>query len=78
MSASEGRRQAAARAIRALLGRVRCRPGKDQEHLAKRIAMGHMAPDSTVEDFNALIRDVLGQGTSVVYCYPFAGVDYYG
>lgn len=73
----ETHRQAAAEAIRALRHQVQWKPEKDEQHLAKRKAMGHLPDEATVEDYDALISAVLDEANSLVYHYPFGGKDYY-
>ena len=67
----------AAEAIRTLRPLVRWKPKKDEQHVAKRKAMGHLPDEATLNDYNEIIRAILGQANALVYRYPFGSVDYY-
>jgi hypothetical protein len=56
-------------AIRQLRDQIRCKPGKARQHLAKRIALGHLPPEATVADYDALIRRVVQTPTAEVFVY---------
>jgi hypothetical protein len=56
-------------AIRQLRDQVRWKPGKARQHLAKRIALGHLPPETTVADYEALIRRVVQTPTAEVFVY---------
>jgi hypothetical protein len=56
-------------AIRQLWDQVRWKPGKARQHLAKRIALGHLPPEATVADYDALIRRVVQTPTAEVFVY---------
>jgi len=38
-------------AIRQLRDQVRWKPGKDRQHLAKRVALGHLPSEATAADY---------------------------
>ena len=56
-------------AIRQLRDQVRWKPGKARQHVAKRIALGHLPPAATVADYDALIRRVVQTPTAEVFVY---------
>ena len=58
-----------AEAISRLRERVRWRPGRDVQHLAKRIALGHLPDRTTVADYDALILHVVSTPTATVFAY---------
>jgi len=58
-----------AEAIRRLREGVHWRPGKDVQHLAKRIELGHLPAETTVTDYEALILCVVRTPTAVVFAY---------
>lgn len=56
-------------AIRQLRAQVRWKLGKARQHLAKRIALGHLPPEATAADYDALIRRVVQTATAEVFIY---------
>lgn len=56
-------------AIRRLREHVRWRPGRDSQHLAKRIALGHLPVGTTVAEYDALILRVVNTPTAEVFTY---------
>ena len=56
-------------AIRRLRERVRWRPGKNSQHLAKRIELGHLPVGTTLAEYEAIIICVLRTSTAEVFVY---------
>ncbi|MGH8059885.1 MAG: hypothetical protein ACREOH_22050 [Candidatus Entotheonellia bacterium] len=63
-------------AVRRLRERVRWKPGKDVQHLAKRIALGHLSVGTTLAEYDALILRVLNTPTAAVFAYHWGGTLY--
>jgi len=78
MTNQEDLRPLAVAAILMLRSRVRWKPGKDTQHVEKRIRVGHLQAGTTLEEYNRIISDILRQPDSSVYHYPFNGADYFG
>jgi len=64
-------------ALDALRNEVRWRPGKDEKHLAKRKAMGHLPQHFSLGDYNALINELIRDDRGIVYLYGFIAERYY-
>jgi hypothetical protein len=77
MAVDDHHRSAAALAISALRGQVQWKPGKGEQHLAKRKAMGQLTEEATMDDYNALIGELLNNADGLVYHYPVGSKDYY-
>jgi len=58
-------------AIRQLRDHVRWKPGKDRQHVAKRIALGHLPPEDTTADYDALIQRIVQIPTAEVFVYQW-------
>jgi hypothetical protein len=56
-------------AIRRLREGLRWRPGKDTEHLAKRIELGHLPVGTTLAEYEAIIIRVISTSTAEVFVY---------
>ena len=56
-------------AIRRLRERVRWKPEKAVQHLAKRVDLGHLPPGTTVAAYNALIRRIVQTPAAEVWVY---------
>lgn len=67
----------ASSALSALRKKLRWKPGKDIQHLEKRKAMGHLPKHSSLEDYNALINELIGEDSNIVYLYEFGTKRYY-
>jgi len=65
----EEEQQRIAAAIRRLREGVRWRPGRDAQHLAKRLAPGHLPHAPTMADYTALILRVVRTPTATVFAY---------
>jgi len=74
---SQELRLLAAAAIRMVGHHVRWKPGKDIQHLEKRIRRGHLAQGTSLAQYNQLIQKVLNEPESNVYHYPFGQDDYF-
>jgi hypothetical protein len=73
----EAHKRAARGAIRALAQKVRWKPGKDSAHLSKRQTMGHLPVETTVAEYDTLIRELVSDPSHAVYHYPFGTSNYY-
>ena len=78
MTSQDDLRPLAVAAILMLRSRVRWKPGKDTQHLEKRIRVGHLQVGTTLEEYNRIISEILRQPDGAVYHYPFNGDDYFG
>jgi hypothetical protein len=56
-------------AIRRLREGLRWRPGKDTEHLAKRIELGHLPVGTTLAEYEAIIIRDISTSTAEVFVY---------
>lgn len=56
-------------AIRRLREGVRWRPGKNAQHLAKRIEHGHLPVETTLAEYEAIIIRVISTSTAEVFVY---------
>ena len=56
-------------AIRRLRDHVQWKPGKAHQHLAKRIALGHLPLHTTVAEYEALIHRVIHTAAAEVWVY---------
>ena len=56
-------------AIRRLREGLRWRLGKDTQHLAKRIELGHLPVGTTLADYEAIIIRVISTSTAEVFVY---------
>ena len=63
-------------AIRQIRSEIRWRPGKDKAHLAKRIERGHLPPETSLDEYYAIIRLVLTHPEAVVYVFQFGEIFY--
>jgi hypothetical protein len=67
----------ASSALNALRREIRWKPGKDEKHLEKRKAMGHLPKHSSLEDYNTLINKLIRDDSNIVYLYEFKMERYY-
>ncbi|MGH7802021.1 MAG: hypothetical protein ACREOW_15570 [Thermodesulfobacteriota bacterium] len=67
----------AASGINAISKEVRWKLRKDEEHLKKRKARGHLLEDTTLKDYNALISGLVSNNENNVYLYKFGLSRYY-
>ena len=63
-------------AIRTTQKKLRWKLGKDIKHLETRKAWGHLPPDATLEDYQAIIKAILHDDDASVYLYHY-GNDFY-
>lgn len=63
--------------LKALRQRIQWKPGKAASHLEKRKVMGHLPQESSVEDYNGVIRDLVSDAEHAVYVYRFGSERYY-
>jgi hypothetical protein len=56
-------------AIHRLREGVRWRLGKDAQHLAKRIELGHLPVGTTLADYEAIVIRVISTSTAGVFVY---------
>ena len=63
-------------ALRQLRRQLRWRPGKAQQHVGKRVALGHLPPQATVATYEALIQTILQTPTAAVWVYRWGEVTY--
>ena len=63
-------------AIRRLRERVRWRPGKNTQHLAKRIELGHLPFGTTLAEYEATIIRVISTSTAEVFVYRWGEILY--
>lgn len=69
-------RQQVVYAIQRARQQIRWKPGKAEQHLSKRILLGHLAPGTTVEAYESMILHVLNEPQSRVFIFTYAGVHY--
>jgi hypothetical protein len=55
---------------------IKWKPGKAEPHLAKRVRLGHLPEDSTLENYEAIIAAVTNDRKSNVYAYVYDRVIY--
>jgi hypothetical protein len=58
-------------AIRLVQAGVRWKRGKAQQHLQKRVALGHLEPEAQLDDYEAIISALVHNAYSEVYVYVF-------
>ena len=58
-------------AIRQVQRNIRWKPGKDESHLKKRIALGHLPSGTMLTEYEAIIRTILLHPEAVVYVFQF-------
>ena len=63
-------------AIRRLREGVCWRPGKNTQHLAKRIELGHLPVRTTLPEYEAIIIRVISTSTAEVFVYRWAATFY--
>jgi hypothetical protein len=78
MNSEDNIRPLAVAAVLALRSRLRWKPGKDIQHLEKRIRVGHLPVGTTLDEYNRIISEILRHSDSAIYHYPFDGDDYFG
>ena len=63
-------------AIRRLREGVRWRSGKDTQHLAKRIELGHLLVGTTLAEYEAIVIRVISTPTAEVFVYRWGEARY--
>ena len=63
-------------AIRELRAEIRWKPGKAEQHLAKRVRRGHLIAGSSLVDYEQIIKAIISNNASQVYRYDFGGTNY--
>lgn len=66
---SESLHLATAQAVRQARIEIRWKPGKDVEHLQKRIQFQQLAPETTLADYEAMIKLLLHDLDALLYLY---------
>jgi len=62
-------------AICRLRERVRWRPGKDTQHLAKRIELGQLPVGTTLAEYDAIFIGAISPSTAEVVVYRLEGIE---
>ncbi len=65
-----------AEAIRRVQAHVRWKPGKDHQHLTKRIRQGHLAFATTLAEYQQIILTIVSHPDAFVYVYRYGSTDY--
>jgi hypothetical protein len=63
-------------AIRQLREQVRWRRGREVQHLAKRMALGHLQIGTTVAEYDTLIMRIINTPTAEVFAYRWGETIY--
>ena len=66
-------RKLALEAVREIRKRIMWKPGRDAEHLAKRIRLEHLPPGATMTEYEAIILAVVNDPKAEVYAFVPAG-----
>ena len=56
-------------AIRRIRAEIQWKPGKDINHLRTRIHYGHLPPDATLDDYEAIISAIVHDPAATVYAF---------
>jgi hypothetical protein len=67
----EVKRIAVIQAIGIVRDSINWKPGKANTHLAKRISLGHLPDEATIEQYNAIVTSVVNSRDANVYLYVF-------
>jgi len=65
-----------ANAIRQVQSGVRWKPGKGQQHLAKRIRQGHLPSATTLAEYEAIILAIVSHPDAFVFVYQYGSTEY--
>jgi len=65
-----------AHAIRQVQSQIRWKSGKDIQHLKRRVDFGHLAPDATVNDYEAIIAAILNTPLADVFIFTWGDTPY--
>lgn len=63
-------------AIRQVKSGVRWKPGKDRQHLMKRIRRGHLPVTTTLVEHETIILNIITHPDAFVYVYRYGSTDY--
>jgi hypothetical protein len=63
-------------AIRRVQTQVQWKPGKARQHLAKRLALGHLPPQATIAEYHARIHRIVQTPDAEVFVYRWRNTDY--
>lgn len=63
-------------AIGRIQKQIRWKPGKDIEHLERRIKKGHLPVGTTLGEYEAIIKTVVNCSEALVYSYDWEGTIY--
>jgi hypothetical protein len=72
----EGRTQEILAAIKQIRQKISWKPDKAQIHLAKRIRLGHLSSQATLEDYQSLIRAILNNKEAKLYIFIYESIIY--
>ena len=64
-----------AKAIRQIQSGVRWKPGKAQRHLEKRIRQGHLAPATTLAEYEAIILIIVSHPDAFAFVYRYGSTN---
>lgn len=72
----EGRQLEVVQAIERVRDGILWKPGKAMSHLLKRINLGHLEPDATLEEYNGVISFIVRDADAKVYVYVYGKTFY--
>lgn len=72
----EGRQLEVVQAIERVRDGILWKPGKAMSHLLKRINLGHLEPDATLEEYNGVISFIVRDADAKVYMYVYGKTFY--
>ncbi|WP_413279543.1 hypothetical protein [Floridanema evergladense] len=72
----EGKLIAIFQAIKRVRKEIIWKPGKANSHLAKRICLGHLSDEATLEQYNAIATSVVSSTDANVYLYVYGETIY--
>lgn len=67
----ESLRNQTAYAIQQIRAKTQWKPGKDKSHLAKRIRLRHLSPETTMIEYDAIVQSVVIHPGAVVYLFEY-------
>ena len=73
---SDELRRQVATALRQVLIQIRWKLGKAQSHLIKRMRLAHLSPGTTVEEYEAIIDEVLRHVNATLYVFQYGEILY--
>lgn len=63
-------------AVQTVRRKIRWKPGKDHQHLQKRIRRGHLPSATTLDEYEAIIKTIVTTPKAEVLIYTYGGFDY--